>query len=528
MADEVVERLQKFSLTPEEEDVIVIDPAVRERAGIDCSTSLVGKLLTKRSFNRAALKDTLRRAWGAPEGLRMVDVGENLFHFRFSNEVDLQKVLNGGPWCFDGMLLLLIRWEMGMRADGVEFNTVDFWIQFWGLPFECITPSFGSEIGKRIGEVLDVNKATENKEWGRYIRVRVRIPLNRPLRRGGYVLLGAGDKCWVDYKYERLPGFCFYCGFLDHETRDCQVRCKDLADGTLKENPYGSWMAAVQSSKRGFRWKEGGRDSFARRDANHDNDLSGGRLSKDGRVSGRQISRDNLAEIGEQISQKDLADFGGQNSRLMEITDDALVAINGSEFRIGDLVPDFSKNLKIGGVSNVVSDLNRDGLIMDQGNQALGYLSEGAQSHLVGPGDTGPSLGGLDKILEKGSVSHGAGVSLIGSLDHCLNDPNQLIEVQVVKDTKEKKYQRRTSRKTSIGTGMRRPSSQANRGFTTSTARVGDKGGDAHRIKQGKRRLDALEASDLEISEGKRILLGNITNTVRVEAANPDGPPTSQ
>ncbi|KAH7855480.1 hypothetical protein Vadar_025363 [Vaccinium darrowii] len=217
MADDVLEQTRRFSLTPEEEDVIVIDPS-----------------------------DTLRIVWGSPTGLRMVDVGENLFHFRFSNEVDLQKVLNGGPWCFDNMLLLLNQWEMGMKAEGVEFNTVDFWIQLWGLPFECITSEFGTEIGKRIGEVLEINKATESKEWGRYIRIRVRIPLNRPLRRGGYVMLGMGDKCWVDYKYERLPSFCFYCGFLDHETKDCNVRGKDVLKGIAKENSYGGWTAATQ------------------------------------------------------------------------------------------------------------------------------------------------------------------------------------------------------------------------------------------------------------------------------------------
>lgn len=178
-----MEQLRRFSLTPEEEDDIVIDATVRERAIVDCSASLVvGKLLTKRGFSRAALKDTMRKVWGSPEGLRMVDVGENLFHFHFSNEMDLQRVVNGGPWCFDNMVLLLRRWEAGMKADTVVFNEIDFWIQSWGLPFECITREFGEVIGGRIGVVLEV-KVTEKGDWGRYVRVRFRIPLNRPFRR---------------------------------------------------------------------------------------------------------------------------------------------------------------------------------------------------------------------------------------------------------------------------------------------------------------------------------------------------------
>lgn len=100
--------------------------------------------------------------------------------------------------------------------------------------------------------------------------------------------------------------------------------------------------------------------------------------------------------------------------------------------------------------------------------------------------------------------------------NHCLKDPNQLVDVQVFKDTEGKKYQQSIARKASTGKGIRRPSSQANKVINTSVARVSDKGGDAQR----------LEA--LETSEGKRILLGAITNIVREEEATPNGPPPSQ
>ncbi|XP_058180206.1 uncharacterized protein At4g02000-like [Rhododendron vialii] len=255
MSKEIVEQLSKFSLTPEEADDIVIDASLRERAIVDCSVSLVGKLLTRRGFSRAALKDTMRKVWGSPDGLRVVDVGDNLFHFRFANEMDLQRVVNGGPWCFDNMVLLLRRWEAGMKANTVDFNEIDFWIQLWGLPFECITPEIGKEIGRRIGSILEVNKVTEKGDWGRYIRVRVRIPLNRPLRRGGNIVLGNGVKCWVDYKYERLPGLCHYCGMLDHDIRECTTRNKDVLEDCIKGNAYGPWMTATPSFRKGYRWK---------------------------------------------------------------------------------------------------------------------------------------------------------------------------------------------------------------------------------------------------------------------------------
>lgn len=88
------------------------------------------------------------------------------------------------------MLLLLKKWDAGMRADSVVFHDVDFWIQLWGLPFECISPEIGEMIGKRIGTVLEVGRMPETGSWGRYVRVRIRIPVDRPLRRGGNIVLG--------------------------------------------------------------------------------------------------------------------------------------------------------------------------------------------------------------------------------------------------------------------------------------------------------------------------------------------------
>ncbi|KAE9462817.1 hypothetical protein C3L33_05275, partial [Rhododendron williamsianum] len=172
MAEEMAERLRSFSLTPDEEDAIVIDTGTHARAIEACAFSLVGKLLSRRSFSKAALKETMRKVWGLAEGLRILDVGDNLFHFRFTSIVEMQRVLNGGPWCFNNMLLLLKKWEVRMRADSIEFQEVDFWIQLWGLPFECISQEIGEVIGKRIGAVLEVGRLSETGSWGRYIRVR--------------------------------------------------------------------------------------------------------------------------------------------------------------------------------------------------------------------------------------------------------------------------------------------------------------------------------------------------------------------
>lgn len=53
------------------------------------------------------------------------------------------------------------------------------------------------------------------------MKIRVDLPIDKPLRKGGNVVNPEGDKYWVTFKYERLPNFCFLCGVLGHDEKHC-------------------------------------------------------------------------------------------------------------------------------------------------------------------------------------------------------------------------------------------------------------------------------------------------------------------
>nr|POE45518.1 hypothetical protein CFP56_26712 [Quercus suber] len=72
-----------------------------------------------------------------------------------------------------------------------------------------------------------------------YLRVRVEIPLDKLVRRGGPVVNLKGDHTLVAFKYERLCGLCFRCGCIGHESKDCS-----LPNMEGEELPYGEWMKA--------------------------------------------------------------------------------------------------------------------------------------------------------------------------------------------------------------------------------------------------------------------------------------------
>ena len=108
MAEEVIHNLGSLKLTIKEEEVISISDEGRQEEIESCSQSLIGKLLTYKPFNKRAAQSTLKRAWGLENKVQVVEVGANLFQFKFQTKFDMERVLRDGPWTFDNQVLLLV------------------------------------------------------------------------------------------------------------------------------------------------------------------------------------------------------------------------------------------------------------------------------------------------------------------------------------------------------------------------------------------------------------------------------------
>ena len=96
MDSDFINKLQSITLTKEEGEVIKVGVSQRERMLEECSLSLLGRFLTTRAFNQRAAKDLLRFVWRLGSDFRIVDVGDDLFQFKFTMESQLKWVLANG------------------------------------------------------------------------------------------------------------------------------------------------------------------------------------------------------------------------------------------------------------------------------------------------------------------------------------------------------------------------------------------------------------------------------------------------
>ena len=110
-----------------------------------------------------------------------------------------------------------------MSTASISFTHSPFWVKIWGLPFELMTEEARKDIGCKLGKVIEVDRRALQADQPKFLCVRVDLPIEKPLRRGGYITNIDGERGWVAFKYERLPTFCFSCGKLGHDDKHCTM-----------------------------------------------------------------------------------------------------------------------------------------------------------------------------------------------------------------------------------------------------------------------------------------------------------------
>ncbi|KAI9070784.1 hypothetical protein K1719_047252 [Acacia pycnantha] len=145
--------------------------------------TLVGRLETDKNLNKGIVISMIKKGWGLDKDMEIHGLPDhNAFLFRFQKQEDYNRVLKGRPWSIQG-------------SGG---KVVMFKLQRRGVICLCT-----------------------------FIRVRTLINILEPLTSGFWVPRPQRESIWVVVKYERLQNYCYDCGKIGHEARNCKVPNND-------------------------------------------------------------------------------------------------------------------------------------------------------------------------------------------------------------------------------------------------------------------------------------------------------------
>lgn len=235
----VAELLQKLNLIAEEGGVANFSD--NEEAGevAKVERALLGKVMSPTTLDANTIRYAMTLAWGNPFGLKVRlngEKGDNLFVAEFRSKVDMERVLAGTPWLIGKHAVILKEYNEKLKPSEIRFDRMDIWVRILNLPLGWMNEHRGTRVMKLLGEVKKMDVDEVGKASGAFLRARVSIELDKPIKRGVLLRMSkTGEPEWFDTQYEKLPFLCFSCGILGHRGVSCYKLALRNVDGKL---PY--------------------------------------------------------------------------------------------------------------------------------------------------------------------------------------------------------------------------------------------------------------------------------------------------
>ncbi|XP_012834055.1 PREDICTED: uncharacterized protein LOC105954917 [Erythranthe guttata] len=242
--DGIVENLaQKFSLTLEEEDGIVVTQTLTDPRAAGQGMSLVGRIVTTKEISFHTIKSNVTRLLQPVKGCSFSPIGPNRFVIYFEHPLDLKHAKSGCPWILEKNALLLQELDQNSDPTTTDIIWMPIVVRLHHIPIGQRSVLVATLMGNKIGSTVEVLNANQLRT-AQFIRVKVTIDVMKSLKRGMYLHTVDGSKTWISFTYERLPNFCFLCGVLGHGENRCPTRYEENFVDPGTDLPYGTWLRA--------------------------------------------------------------------------------------------------------------------------------------------------------------------------------------------------------------------------------------------------------------------------------------------
>ncbi|XP_072150620.1 uncharacterized protein [Setaria viridis] len=121
-------------------------------------------------------------------------------------------------------LLVMVNYDETKTIEEMEFAFIPIWVRVTKLPFGMMNKPTREGIGEKMGQYMAMDMDEDGTAVGRFLRIKVRLDVRKPLMRGVTVFVGELEKpVWCPVKYEFLPDSCYTCGQIIHADKLCST-----------------------------------------------------------------------------------------------------------------------------------------------------------------------------------------------------------------------------------------------------------------------------------------------------------------
>ncbi|KAK3182772.1 hypothetical protein Dsin_030058 [Dipteronia sinensis] len=161
--DEIAKLCANMTLMEKEWPVLRLQDDLKMAGMQRLALSRVSKVLTNKLVNINVFIGLLKKIWQCEE--------------------DRCRVMAGGPWTFDGALIVLVEPSGKGNIANMSFQSSEFWVQIHGVPMLCMTKEIGQFLGRMVGLVKEVDVRLSGECSGDFLRIRVAVDVKKPFRR---------------------------------------------------------------------------------------------------------------------------------------------------------------------------------------------------------------------------------------------------------------------------------------------------------------------------------------------------------
>lgn len=150
--------------------------------------------------------------------------------------------MHGGPWLFRNQSVVIEEYDGLTNTKSLQLDSLRIWVRIMGLPDLLRNEPVAKMLVSKMGEVLEVELGINGVEYGKFVRVRLKIKIAKPLLRFVSRNVEVGKPAQkFRVLYEKMPRFCANCGTIGHIADQCGDGLHDPS-----KFQYGDFMMVPQ------------------------------------------------------------------------------------------------------------------------------------------------------------------------------------------------------------------------------------------------------------------------------------------